>query len=107
TGSYLGQTEIQNLGVAAFGNKNIGGFDVTMNDPLGVGGVECVRNLDSQRQQGFDFQRTTGNALLQRHPVQKLHRDEWLPVLLVNLEDHADVRMIQCGGSLRFALEAG
>ena len=44
--------------------------------------------------------------MLQRHAIQKLHGDEVLTLALVNLEDHADARMIQGGSSLRFALEA-
>ena len=40
------------------------------------------------------------------HAVQKLHGDERFAVLVVNLVDRANVRMIQCRGSLGFALEA-
>jgi len=43
--------------------------------------------------------------VLQRDPVQKLPRDERLPVLVVNFVNRADVRMIECGGCLGFALE--
>src|ERR1019366_6471345 len=42
----------------------------------------------------------------QRKPVQKLHRDERLAVLVVNFVDGADVRMIQCRGGFGFALKA-
>jgi hypothetical protein len=44
--------------------------------------------------------------VLQRHAIEKLHRDEVLTCALVNFEDHADVGMVQRGRSLRFALEA-
>src|SRR5580704_633056 len=44
--------------------------------------------------------------MLQRHPVQKLHGDERVAVLVVNLVDGADVGVIQCRGSLGFALKA-
>ena len=39
--------------------------------------------------------------------VQKLHGNEGLPVLIVNFINGADVRMVQCRGSFRFALKAG
>ncbi len=39
-------------------------------------------------------------------PVQKLHGDEGLAVLLADFVDGADVGMVQSGGGLRFALEA-
>ena len=55
----------------------------------------------------FGFQRTPGDAVLQRHAVEILHGDEVLTFALVNLEDHADVGMIQCRSSLCFALETG
>jgi hypothetical protein len=45
--------------------------------------------------------------MLQRHSVQKLHGDEGLAALVINLVNGADVRMIQGGRSLRFALESG
>ena len=51
----FGQPEIQNLGVPAFGDKNIGGLDVAVDDPLGVGGVECVRDTRFRATTGFQF----------------------------------------------------
>ena len=45
--------------------------------------------------------------MLQRHPVQKLHGDERLAVLLANVVDGADVGVIQRGCGLGFALETG
>src|ERR1700730_12790931 len=46
------------------------------------------------------------DAMLQRHAIQTLHGDEVLPLSLVNLEDHADVGMVQGRCGLSFALEA-
>jgi hypothetical protein len=53
---YLGQTEIQNLGVAALGYKDISRLAVAMDDALGVGCLERIRNLDAERQQGAGLQ---------------------------------------------------
>jgi len=39
------------------------------------------------------------------HAVEKLHDDEGLPVVLADLVNRTDVRVIQRGGSLCFALE--
>ena len=45
--------------------------------------------------------------MLQRYAIQKLHRDEGVPVLLANVMDGADIRMIQGRRSLRLALKTG
>ena len=45
--------------------------------------------------------------MLQRLPVQELHGDERLAVLLADFIDRADIGMIQCGGGLRLSLETG
>jgi hypothetical protein len=45
----LGQPEVQNLGVPALGDKNIGRLDVAVNDPLGVGSIQCIGDFDGER----------------------------------------------------------
>jgi hypothetical protein len=42
-----------------------------------------------------------------RDPVQILHDDEGLPILLINLMDRADVEMIQSRSSFGFAPKTG
>ena len=103
----LGQAEIQNFGVAALGDENIGGLDVAVNDAFGVRGVERVGDFDGEREQVFDVQRAAGDAVLERLAVEKFHGDEGLAVLLADVVNGADVRMVQRGGGLRFALETG
>jgi len=44
------QPKIQNLGVAAFGYKNVGGLDVAMNYTFRVCGFERIGNFDAQVQ---------------------------------------------------------
>ncbi len=43
--------------------------------------------------------------MLEGLTVKKLHCDERLLMLVVNFVDGADVRMVQCGGCLGFALK--
>src|SRR5208282_525578 len=47
----LGQSEIENLGLVAAGHENVGGFDVAVDDSLGVGGVESVGDLRAEIEQ--------------------------------------------------------
>ncbi len=77
-----------------------------MDDAFGVRGVERVRNLDGQRQNQVGFHRPPGDAMFQRHTIQKLHGDECFVVLVVNFVDGADIGMIQCRCRLGFALKA-
>ena len=44
-----------------------------MNDTFGVGCVERVRNLDSERQNQLGFERMPRNSVFQGQPIQKLH----------------------------------
>src|SRR6266478_3006861 len=47
----LCQAEVQNLRMAAFGDKNICRLNIAVNDAVRVGGVECVGDLNTQVQQ--------------------------------------------------------
>ena len=43
--------------------------------------------------------------MLERRSIQKLHRDERVPLLLRDLVDGANIRMVQCGSRTRLAAE--
>src|ERR1700677_500445 len=45
------------------------------------------------------------DAVLQRHAIQKLHGDEHIAVLVINLVNGANIQMIQSNTLLGFALE--
>ena len=53
----------------------------------------------------FEAQRTGGEPILQRRALQILHDDERSPVLLADVVDRADVRVVQRRRRLRFARE--
>ena len=78
-----------------------------MNDALGVGGVQRVGNVDGDAEENVRFQRASRDAIPQILPVQKLHDDEGLTVLLPDLMDGADIGMVQRGRCLSLTLEAG
>jgi hypothetical protein len=99
--------DCENLGVPAFGDKDVGRFDVAVDYAFRVSCVKRVGNLDSERQDQFGVQRLASDAMLQSQPVQEFHRDERFAVLVVNFVYGADVGMIQCRGSFGFALETG
>jgi len=92
-------TNAEHLGVPALSNKDICRFDVAVDDARSVSGVESIGNVNGDGKKNFQFQRTPGDAVLQRQPVQKLHDDEGLPLVLPDLVDGTDVWMVQGGRS--------
>src|SRR5581483_8000090 len=51
-------------------------------------------------------ERMVRDAMLQRHAVKKLHRDERAPALIADVVDGTDVGMVERRGSLGFAAES-
>src|SRR5260221_1767928 len=49
------QSKIENFGVAALSDENIGGLDVAMNNAFGVGSVERVGNVDGDVQEAVEI----------------------------------------------------
>jgi hypothetical protein len=106
-GREFGQAEVEDFGVTAGGDENIGRFDVAMNDSLGVGGVQRVGEVDAERKEGFHFQGAPGDVVLQRRAFQKLHGNVRFSILFADVVDGADVGMIQGRRCLGFALKPG
>src|SRR5450755_3165280 len=67
--------------------------------------VERLRNLAPQCQQRLHLNRTPGNAVFQRRTFQELHHQERAAVLLANIVDRANIRMIERGCSAGLPLE--
>ena len=102
----LGQSEIEDLGLTALPNKNIGRLDVAMNDPLGVRSRQSIGHLDANVEEFVDFDRLFPNPLLQAHSLQLLHDDERMSAVVVDVVDGADAGMVQLGSGACFAHEA-
>ena len=64
----LGEAEVENFGVAALGDENIGGLDVAMNDVFLMGGVERVGDFDAERDEHFEGERALGDVLFSVAP---------------------------------------
>jgi hypothetical protein len=62
--SHLREAEIQGFGVAAFGDENVRGLDVAMDNPRGMRSVQSVGDFIAERQDRFHFERAPGDALL-------------------------------------------
>src|SRR5207302_731233 len=104
-GGDLGETEVENLGVTALGDENVGGLDVAMNDALGVSGVERVGDFDGKLEQSLGLDGMPRDAVLQGHAFEVLHHDEGLAIVLIDFVNGADVGMIESGSGARFTLK--
>src|SRR2546425_2966616 len=102
----FGQAKVQNLGLAASRHEDVRWLDIAMNDPLRVRRIQSISNLNSQLQHLLVGKRLAGDAMLERLSLQELHDDEGLAWLLLDLMNHADVGMVECGGGSGFALES-
>src|SRR5260370_36489019 len=91
--------------MCARGGKGFRGLGVAVDDDFSVGCIERVGNLDGKRQNQLGFQRSASNAILQRQPIQKLHRDEQLLATLADVVNGADVGMVKRGGGTSFTSE--
>ena len=89
--------------MATLCDEDVGGLDVPMNNANGVGSVQSIGNLHAQIEHGLSLQRFRCNSVLQRHTIQKFHDYEWLPIVLADFMDRADIRMVQGRGRSRFA----
>ena len=85
------------------GNKNIGRLDVAMHDAPAVSSVKSVRYLHPQVEQFVNVQWLSANPVLQRLTFEHLHGDEGSSILLANIVDGANVRMVQGRSGLGFA----
>ena len=100
------QTEIENLGVAAIGDENVGGLDVAVDDSLAVRGIERIGYFDRQGEQAFELHRLAVNQMFQGLAAETLHHDEQMSVVLADFVDGADVGMIQRRRGARLAAKA-
>src|SRR5580692_10571303 len=100
------QTKIEDLGLTSLRDKNIRRLDVAMHNSAGMSRIESIRNLNPQLEQLRNLQRTPLNHVLQGPAVQILHGNKRFAILLPNVIDGANVRMVESRSRLRLALKA-
>ena len=76
-----------------------------MDDVLGMGGVEGVGDLRGERNELVELNGAAVDAMLEGLALEQLHGDEGATVVLVNIVNGADVRVIQSRGGAGFALK--
>jgi hypothetical protein len=91
--------KIENLGVSAFGDEDVRGLDVEVNDAFDMRRVKRVRDIDGRAKQLFRFECAYADQLLPGEPVQVLHDHEGTAVFFENVVNGADVGVVQCRSS--------
>jgi len=91
----LGETKVEDFGVAPLSDENVGRLDVAMNDALGVRSVKAVGDVDGNGKELFVLQRRARNGVFEGSPIEKFHDDETIAFVLANFEDRADVGMVE------------
>ena len=105
----LGQTEIEHLDatfVLAVTDHDVGRLQIAVRDALLVSRGQRVRYGNGHSQQSIGREAPGGHRLGKRSPLDQLHREKDQPVGLFHGVDRDNVRVIQCGDCLSFALEA-
>ena len=62
--------------MSTLGDEDVRRFHVPVDDALAVSGIECISNLNGQREQRLQFHRSLANHVLQRHAIHVLHGDK-------------------------------
>ncbi|MGA7918136.1 MAG: hypothetical protein WCA38_00605 [Candidatus Acidiferrales bacterium] len=75
-------------------DEKIGRLDITVNDSLGVCGVQRIGDVDGNVQQALHLQRTPIDHVLQSGAVEKLHGDKCFAIFLANVVNGANAGMI-------------
>ncbi len=77
-----------------------------MDDPFTVGSLQRAGDLRSQLEHLLDRQRLAIHVLLERPAFEQLHDQELPPLVFSHVVNRADVRIVQRGCGVCFALEA-
>ena len=111
-GPHLGHAEIDDLhqirlAMSSGHQKNVLGFQVSMDDPPGVGVVNGLAHLAHDRDRFGEADRTMdGHSLAQRPALEELHDEKKLTVTrLPEVEERDDIRMCETAGALCFLVE--
>ena len=100
------ETEVEHLDHSVGRDLDVGGFEIAMDDPGAVGGIERADNLLRDGHSLRERQRTPAHALVQRVTLDQLEHKGRHAAGVLETVDSPDVRMIERCEQSRFALEA-
>ena len=96
------QTEVEDFHRTVGADLDVGRFQIAMHDVFFVRGFEGIGDLLRDGERFFEGNRALPDSVGQRRARYKLHHE----VVRADVEQGADVRMVQSGDGAGFALEA-
>ena len=92
--------------MSALGDENVSRLDVAVDNASGMGCVEGIGDLDTEREDGFQLHRAITDDVLKGDAVEVFHDEEGAAGVLADVIDSADVGVVQGGGGLGFAAKS-
>ena len=99
----LGEAEVHHLDPALSRQHYVSGLQITVNDPLPVRGFERLGDFTGDAERLRRRYPSHREGFVQRLTDDMFHDDEYAEVVVADLENLADERVIERGGSQRFA----
>src|SRR5436190_1747933 len=93
--------QIKNLGVVLTSHENVRRLDIAMNDAFGMRRINRIRDFNSEIQRFLDAQRTAIVPVFQCLSIEVFHHNERTAVVLTDIVDRANLRMIERRGRTR------
>ena len=101
------EPEVQDLHAALGRDHDVGRLEVAVDDAECVRGRDGIGELDADLEQLLELQPALAHARCQGLPLHELHGEEADAVEFLVRVERDDAWMVQRGGGLRLALEAG
>ena len=101
----FGQAEVQDLDASVLRQEEVFRLEVTMNNAGVVSGGQSTRNVHAAIAGLARTHRTATQAIPQGFALQQLGHDVRTSIVLADVEDRNNIRMVQSGGGLRLQFE--
>ena len=101
-----GEAEVEDLGSAVFGEHDVFGLEVAVDDAGGVGGGEAIGDLGGDLDQPADGNGLAFQQRTERFAFEEFTDDVLLPGFDAEVVDGDDVRVVEGGDGAGLALEA-
>ena len=104
--SFFASPKSVTRGLPALVEEDVGRLEVAVDHAVPMGILDRLGDLHQQRGGLAWRQRSVGDLLRQALPLDEAHREIMLALVLADLEDRHDPRMIEVGRRLGLGMEA-